>query len=821
MVQIEVRRPATCPPGVRTWRWVIWIAVALLLLWSVWSTAGNVSAQPPVGARVALPILSFVGSDATNQTFIQVQNVGSDFTQAIMLVWGDAGACGPQAVGPFKVECSGLLKPGATWLFVDSQIPQGGKSALVYSFPVDEIVIDGKTETVANAFCERLFENVVFDADAFRRFDMAFQQGDLFLGLPTTGGQPLAVDVVRLGQGDPSPELLVTGSYSGITTAEAGAWDPVFGSFSYYAPVVYADALGLNSFLYIQNTGNACTTVELWFQEQEACLDANICEIFTLAPGETATFDVNECVGPGFVGSVWIRTSQPAGVVVDHIGQDILMTDKGVAATNALFNAGSEVLFGPLIFREYQGWQSSVTVQNLSGTRFATVKVYFYDESGNVITTIVDWICPRGSQTFFLPVINGLPGRFVGAIRVESLTTFRNAGGLQEFVPIAGVAHLVRYSDPTAAVPLEAISYNLFPEPKAFDWQFGPSGAGLIGIPSLLKNVAGLSTEIAIQNVNPNPGFTNFAIFIYDDNGLLDFVCETLGSMNVEYINANAWGYLNPGFAGSAVISAVYTNQQGGFGLTAVSIERVGAILQFDVPGDESSGQEAFPISGEFHFQGQSAPLCPGFDCSNGSVTVNVTIDGVPADVDTVNLKDTATNGAIFDADLIKTGVGTYTTDPLGVPASIPGTTDYTLTITKAGFEIPSTFVNVECGEDVTITIELFTTATISGTVWLDVNGDGVVDNVEGVVSNQKVLILDPATSTVLGSGDTNGDGLYDITFAPPGPLTFDPIVVVLDADNSGTLTAGDTLSAPIPVQSNTVLRVDIDMFDAIQFYVR
>ena len=35
----------------------------------------------------------------------------------------------------------------------------------------------------------------------------------------------------------------------------------------------------------------------------------------------------------------------------------------------------------------------------------AKVKVYFLDRSGDVITTLVDWICPRGSQTFFLPLI--------------------------------------------------------------------------------------------------------------------------------------------------------------------------------------------------------------------------------------------------------------------------------------------------------------------------------------------------------------------------------------------------------------------------------
>jgi len=795
MIYIEVRRSqppaavtqdvhgAACPPERKTWKRVAIGMVAVLtlvLLWVLWGTAGAVRAQVPPGFRVHLPVLSIVGTEATTQTLIQVQNVGSEFTQVAMLVWGEAGACSPQAVGPFKLECSGILKPGATWIFADAQVPAGAQSAILYSFPVDEIIVDGQKENIGNLFCEILFRDVVFDADEFRRFDLAFRQGLPYQGLPTTGGQPIAVDVVRLGQGDPSPELLVSGSYSGFTTAEEGNPDPVFGGFAYYVPVVYADAQGLNSWLYIQNVGIDCTTVEMWFQEQEDCLDATICEIFTLAPGETVPFDVNECVGPSFVGSVWLRTSQPIGVVVDHIGQDILMTDKGLPANNAITNAGSQVLFGPLIYREFQGWQSSITVQNLSGVRAATVKVYFYDESGNVITTLVDWICPRGSQTFFLPVINGLPGRFVGAVRVESLTTFTPGGPVQEFVPIAGVAHLVRYSDPTAAVPLEAVSYNLFPEPQAFDYQLGPGITGLIGIPSVLKNKAGLSTEIAIQNVNPNPGFTDFAIYLYDANGLIDVICEKLGSLNVEYLNVNNWGVLNPGFGGSAVISALFTTQDGGFGLTAVAIERVGTLLQFDVPGDESSGHEAFPISGDFEFEGPSAPNCPGVfeQVCQRTIIVQVTSDGTAAGTPVANALVMLKSGAF--------PVATGTTDSNGiavltVPVPNPGTTSYDIWVQPQGGTLQDTGVDtgaLDCPADPLTVIAPPgpPTYNIAGTVFNDGDGDCTVEAGEGQIGNVIIVLMDPGPDGAIGGGDDSavaqvvtGAGGYRFEDIPEG----------------------------------------------------
>ena len=140
----------------------------------------------------------------------------------------------------------------------------------------------------------------------------------------------------------------------------------------------------------------------------------------------------DEVVGPDFQGSAWIRASQPLGIVVDQIGHDLFMSYRGFPADNAapgevppgggLFTVGSLVNYAPLTYREYNGWDTGIQVQNLSSTVNAKVKVYFFDASGDIVTTIVDWICPRGSQTFFLPAI-AWPGwafEYVGAARVES-----------------------------------------------------------------------------------------------------------------------------------------------------------------------------------------------------------------------------------------------------------------------------------------------------------------------------------------------------------------------------------------------------------------
>ena len=158
------------------------------------------------------------------------------------------------------------------------------------------------------------------------------------------------------------------------------------------------------------------------------------------------------------------------------------------------------------------------------------------------------------------------------------------------------------------------------------------SGVGLVAVPSLLKDVGktGVTSEIAIANVVPKPGFTDFAIFIYDQNGLLDYVCQKLNEKQVEYIDLNSWGYVNNGFKGSAIISAVFWEHDvfddDGFflrnlvGLGAVAVERSRTRLEQDVAGDEAAGARGIPFKQsdiedeefEFRFMGPAAPLCPG-----------------------------------------------------------------------------------------------------------------------------------------------------------------------------------------------------------------
>ena len=375
-------------------------------------------------AQAALPVLNYLANDEVCDTWLEAQNVGSDFTAMSLVVFGAPGFCAPQAAGPLKVECSGILKPGSSWNFLGAQIPTGAKSGFVFSWTTKsfgDLGIEGlvgEDDIIADYLCENAFFGLVGDADDWRRFKLAFDTGGIWENIPLdlAYGSPIAVEALRRCAGPDDPGL-ITSKYNAIGGRRLGVYDPVFGGFAHYVPLVYGGASAFETVMYIQNVGLDCTTAEIWFQQMDACLRPYICEVYTLASGETYQYSASDCVGPGWVGSAWIRTSQPIAVAVDQIAPGLLMTYTGNPGFlrysfdgDYTYNPGSLVAYGPLVYSEYQGWDTGVAVQNLSGILTAKVKVYFKDRSGDIVTTLVDWVCPRGSQTFYLPAIAGLPG---------------------------------------------------------------------------------------------------------------------------------------------------------------------------------------------------------------------------------------------------------------------------------------------------------------------------------------------------------------------------------------------------------------------------
>ncbi len=630
----------------------------LLLNWNC-GTASNtvtVSAVPVNSGRTVYPCLSPVNASDTRtievpcagvdfrlqlpvigpaecQTWLQVQNVGNADAKAIIIFWGEPGACPPQAAGPLKAECSGLLKPGSAWSFALGQLPPGARSAVVYGVNNTTMVPGqgGGLIPFGEALCQSVFFNVVGDYYRWASFDSAYRLRMTWNGfdLAANLGEPLAVSVNRKCPDPVDPNVSVNAAYTGISSDMEGARDPFSGSYTSYAPLIFAQRAGLSSVLAIQNSGIECTSLEIWFKAQDNCLRPILGDVLTLAPGETIKFDPNTVVGPDWIGSAWIRSTQPLGIIVDTFGANHFTSYSGVPGdvSELQFTYGDQVTFAPLIYNQMQGWDTALQVQNHSATTAAKVKVYFMDNGGGVLATVVDWICPRGSQSFFLPVIGGLPGNWVGSARVESQAWWTPGSPEVDPPMVSAVVMLEKWSDPARTTRREAVAYNAQGECLLYDWQIGhgkgglQSGSAVFAVPLLMKDYNGITTELAITNLVPKPGFTDFAIYIYDQNGLLDFVCQKLNEKQVEYINLATWGYVAQRFNGSAVVSAVFWEHDvfdpnGVFernlvGLGGVVVERVGGINGGpDVPGDESKAFEALPVFD--HFMPMGVPNCPG-----------------------------------------------------------------------------------------------------------------------------------------------------------------------------------------------------------------
>ncbi len=534
---------------------------------------------PPLVHPVHVPVLNYEGHHELCRSWIAVQSIGDEPGKAVLLVWRDATDCAPRCSGPLAVECSGLIRPGGSWIFQGAALPAAARSGIVYSFNarlLSEIGVDpGFDDVVADLLCETLFFGVKDDCDDFGRFRDAYEQGGEFAGIPLARayGPALAAEVRRACPGDRSKVMTATSGYAGISGPKFGGFDRVFDVSSYHATLVYGDRDGSHTVVYVQNGGEHCASVEVWVQSLDECRQTRLCDAFSLAQGTTVVVDAADCVGPEWEGTAWLNSTEPLAIAVDVIGSDALMTYTAVPAElryaidqPPLFSEGSPVAYGPLIYGPNQGWEGRVHVQNLSSGVTARVRAFFLDAAGSpVVRPREAWICPRGTETFGLAVTDGWPDPPYGSVRVESWQGVSADGKTVEPPNISAVVDLQRNGGARDRAAPETLVYNLLSEQRSFDWPAGnrrggtESGVGLIAIPSLLNEAGqlGVTTELAVANLVPNPGFTNVAILVYDRNGAVDARCRQLRQLEVAYIDAGAWGHLSPGFSGSALISAV------------------------------------------------------------------------------------------------------------------------------------------------------------------------------------------------------------------------------------------------------------------------
>ena len=201
---------------------------------------------------------------------------------------------------------------------------------------------------------------------------------------------------------------------------------------------------------------------------------------------------------------------------------------------------------------------------------------------------------------------------------------------------------------------LTPFSYPLLTSQNAFDWPTGSgaggtaSGAALLAWPRLARSHApgGSVTTLAVTNLVRRPGFTDYVILIYDQNGLMDYVLAKLNEEQTEYFDLATWGFINPGWRGSAIVSACMWEhdvfgERGEFQRNLVGLAGVAFDATTDrggASGDFASGSVAVPL-----VAGMGPEYGPALESWSPCENDGPRIPPVPTPVHTATLTPTPT----------------------------------------------------------------------------------------------------------------------------------------------------------------------------------
>lgn len=291
-------------------------------------------------------------------------------------------------------------------------------------------------------------------------------------------------------------------SYGGVASANTAT--------TISLPGVYKSYYGYTSNVVVQNVGSTAADITLKIYAPGNSTPVAQATQNNVAPNAAAHFDQGTMTGLGNgLYSAKVESTQPVAAIVNiwnTVGQQYSYT--GVVN-------GSTVAYAPVLMNNYYGFNTALTVQNLSGATTAVTVTY---SSGKVSTAN---IAANSSQLFYTPN-EGLPNGWIGSAKIES------DGG--------EIVALVNESDANN----RAASYIGF-----------ASGSTTASAPIVLKQYYGYSTSITCQNI----GTASTNITVTYSNG----TSETWSGVPV---NGTALFYqpnntsLPSGFNGSAVATA-------------------------------------------------------------------------------------------------------------------------------------------------------------------------------------------------------------------------------------------------------------------------
>jgi hypothetical protein len=288
------------------------------------------------------------------------------------------------------------------------------------------------------------------------------------------------------------------------------------------APLIFKDYRGWSTSLAVQNLGTAPTTVQVTYADASG---ATWSESATVAPLAAASFSQarSSMLPSEFLGSARIQSSngQPLATVVTELHVD----GSGMAYPG--LTGGGERLNAPLVYKQYNGWDTGIQLHNLSPVG-GTV-VIRYPGTGATVESVP--ISPFGSATVYQPANVQLPPGFAGSASIQGPPGSR----------LVGIVNHVKRG--TRA----AMNYTI---------GIGPGAPATLGIPLVASDAGGWTTGVQLQQTGV--GSSQVQVTFYREDGELALrVEETLPSGGLRTFYPPALARLGAGFRGSALVQTL------------------------------------------------------------------------------------------------------------------------------------------------------------------------------------------------------------------------------------------------------------------------
>ncbi|MDI3340022.1 MAG: hypothetical protein QJR03_05775 [Sphaerobacter sp.] len=326
----------------------------------------------------------------------------------------------------------------------------------------------------------------------------------------------------------------------------------------------------------------------------------------TLKPGESVAVDLLDDAGfpEDAVGSVWVDATHAVVAAAFRVkpSTDMLLTNLAQPRNDAPlpFLQPTEK-FGPLVFRDYNGWNTGINIANLSSD-YNHVTVTYYNYAGNVVSAETKNIPPRAMEYVYTPATGnvGLGENQVTAVQVDGTHPLVAAIDEVKYLGGQGQGHAMSYPAAGALLSLPAGDQNdVFPPPTFSDGRYFYLAS--LALPLVQKGNPstgmGDTSGINLFNIGPERGVEAWVQFV-DSAGVP--VAPTVGNDDSEApivlplaAHAGATIYtlryseMPEGFQGAAVVGVTcgpLTSECVGGELVGVSNN-----VNYDVAGDGSA----------------------------------------------------------------------------------------------------------------------------------------------------------------------------------------------------------------------------------------